>query len=293
MPETISKVLTRRLLRSNRFRSQLWDLHTLSGMESLFLDPLGNERIRMPRKQILSLHRLANAHSEWEEPLRVQRQRALTSATPSALPAPWYELSTELSIEGETVGFLVLTACRDGQSDLSALRTLWMDAARRGSDLPWAELKAAWEELPLMQRERREAWERNLRLQGSEALRLLEDPRSSLPISDALPPMIRKCCGLIQEQYMEPVTLREIAGECGISAEHLSRRFHECTGLRFSEYLAETRVNATKQALKESTDPISEIAGRCGFSTLSRFNRCFRELTGTTPREFRKRGIAL
>lgn len=290
MPQTLSKALTRRLLRSNRFRRQLWDLHTLSGMEALFLDPLGNERIRIPREHALPIHRLGHDIPRLAEHLALTRQKALAASQGEDTPPPWFEIIHPLTIDGEPVGYLALSACRDPTFRLTPLKTLWLRFVSEGIDLPWQTLRLAWEHLPPLPRERRHAWKRNLVLQGREALRLFEDESGSLPDSDALPPRISQVCRDVQSRYMEPLTLRQLAAELGVSPEHLSRLFHQHTGLRFREYLAETRVNAAKEALRHSPDLVSEIAGRCGFSTLSRFNRAFRTLTGTTPRDYRKRG---
>jgi transcriptional regulator GlxA family with amidase domain len=186
-----------------------------------------------------------------------------------------------------------MSACRPVETEIAPIRSLWLRMAGKGSTLPWPNLRQAWEKLPEMDATQREAWARNLELQGREAMRRYEKQGESLlQTSDRLPPMILRVCEAVHARYMDPLTLQELAGEQLVSVEHLSRVFHQSTGLRFREYLAEVRIQAAREALRESTDLISEIAGRCGFSTLSRFNRCFRELTGTTPREFRKRGVA-
>ena len=290
MPKTLSKALTRRLLRSNRFRRQLSDLHTLSGLEALFLDPLGNERIRIPREHAFSLHGLARDVPRLAGELAGVRQRALAAIADTDAPAPWFEIVHPLGIEGEPIGYLALSACRDPSLRLDPLRSMWLRFATEGIDLSWPALRAVWEELPAMPRERRDAWRRTLVLQGREALRLLEDERGVPTAPESLPPVISRVCRAVQSRYMDSLTLRDLAAEAGVSPEHLSRLFHQSTGLRFREYLAETRVNAAKDALRETPDLISEIAGRSGFSTLSRFNRAFRELTGVTPRDYRKRG---
>jgi AraC-like DNA-binding protein len=263
-------------------------------LEAIFLDPLGNERIRAPREHRLSFHRLALEYPELGGEQRLRRQHLVGHPEAQADPEnPWHEIARQLTIEGEPVGYLVLTACRSPSTEIAPLRSLWLRLAGQGSELPWPTLRAAWEDLPVFDQNRREAWSRNLALQGREALRLFGDARETFPsTSDRLSPLVSGVCEQVRSNYMAPLTLRELARNHGVSAEHLSRVFHENTGLRFRDYLAETRVQAARQALRESQDLISEIAGRCGFSTLSRFNRCFRELTGTTPREFRKRGVA-
>ena len=54
------------------------------------------------------------------------------------------------------------------------------------------------------------------------------------------------------------------------------------------EYLNRVRVKMACDSLKTTNDPVGVIAGRVGFSTLSTFNRNFKQIMGKTPQEWRK-----
>lgn len=58
-------------------------------------------------------------------------------------------------------------------------------------------------------------------------------------------------------------------------------------GMSFKSFLNNTRVEAAKQYLKDSSYSISEIAYKTGFNSPSSFNRVFKEIVNQAPGEFR------
>lgn len=287
MPKTIAKALQNRLLRSHGFRQHLQDLHLLSGTECIFLDDLGIERMRFPRTSDTPLRQLMARVPELRPRQNFMRQ-ALLAEQEIEQKLPWREQAQRIWVEGETIGFVLLSAWRESICSGEQSRICWIDCARQGATLSWAHWQSLWLELPEITKEKYASWQRVLQLYCLEALRTLESETGTLPASAKIPPLIREACQIVQDCYDTPLTLQKVAAGCGVSAEHLSRQFHSATGLRFRDYLAETRVHAVCRELRNTRDSISEIAGRAGFSTLSRFNRTFRAVTGRTPREWRK-----
>ena len=53
-------------------------------------------------------------------------------------------------------------------------------------------------------------------------------------------------------------------------------------------YYRRLRLAAARNALFYSDLPIQDIAGDCGFSSLSLFSRSFHERYGQSPREYRR-----
>jgi AraC-like DNA-binding protein len=47
-----------------------------------------------------------------------------------------------------------------------------------------------------------------------------------------------------------------------------------------------------KLILRDSRTPVLEISERLGFSSVSHFNRLFKEIVGVTPTEYRKENAA-
>lgn len=91
----------------------------------------------------------------------------------------------------------------------------------------------------------------------------------------------------LQQNKIRQVTLEETAAIAKMSPKSFCRFFKTNTGKTLVEYLHELRVGEACRRLIETNDPISEIAFDSGFQNLSHFNRRFRALKDTTPREFR------
>jgi AraC-like DNA-binding protein len=288
MPKTISKALEQRLLRSKEFLQALEDLHHMSGLEVVYVGSLGREKLRVPRQATTILRRLEHAVSTLADARQEARQARLVHAN-TISPFPWVEVIHPIRIEEEPIGYLVISAWRPAASAEEALRDLWLSWVRAGEALPWKDLDAAWRALPAATPAQLDAWERHLKRIAEEMLRKLEHPKGSQLLPDHLPPLIRQACQEVQNTFRESVTLTRTARTCGVSPEHLSRPFHQSTGLRFREYVTETRIQEGCHELASTSDAIGDVAERNGFSTLSRFNRAFRESTGMTPREWRKR----
>lgn len=54
-------------------------------------------------------------------------------------------------------------------------------------------------------------------------------------------------------------------------------------------YLMEYRLSKAAERLRQTDVPIAIIAVESGFSHLSHFGKCFREKTGMSPSEYRKK----
>jgi AraC-like DNA-binding protein len=62
--------------------------------------------------------------------------------------------------------------------------------------------------------------------------------------------------------------------------------------MSISEYLSRSRIDMAKLILRDSRTPVLEISERLGFSSVSHFNRLFKEIVGVTPTEYRKENAA-
>jgi AraC-like DNA-binding protein len=92
----------------------------------------------------------------------------------------------------------------------------------------------------------------------------------------------------IARDYGEQVTVEDLAELCFMSTGHFRRQFHTVFGKSPQEYLCDFRINMVCNRLGTTSREIIQIAGDCGFPTLSCFNRLFKKKTGCSPREWRK-----
>ncbi len=93
----------------------------------------------------------------------------------------------------------------------------------------------------------------------------------------------------IHEHLATPLNLQDAARIAHITPGAFSRFFHRETGKTFTRYVNEIRCSAACLQLQSADKPIALIAEECGFSSLSNFNRQFLVMTGSTPRDYRRR----
>lgn len=92
----------------------------------------------------------------------------------------------------------------------------------------------------------------------------------------------------INHHYDQRLTLEDISKRFYLSTSHLSRTFKESTDFTFIEYVNNVRVKHACYFLKKSKLPVTEIAERVGFESLTHFGRTFKSIVGLSPLKFRK-----
>ncbi|MCU0541055.1 MAG: AraC family transcriptional regulator [Oscillatoriaceae cyanobacterium Prado104] len=125
------------------------------------------------------------------------------------------------------------------------------------------------------------------------AARLLQNHtvwKARYPAADAgLPPYLRdRALEFIESHLDRPFTLAQLADALGMSVFYFSRQFKQSMGVAPHQYVTRRRIERAKDLLWHSQLPITDIALQVGFETPSAFSRLFRQLTGTTPKDFRK-----
>jgi AraC family transcriptional regulator len=83
-------------------------------------------------------------------------------------------------------------------------------------------------------------------------------------------------------------TLVELASLCDISVRQLTRAFRTSRGSSLRDYMALNRIERAKRQLGTSAS-LKSIGISLGFSSQSTFTFAFRQATGLTPSDFRKR----
>jgi AraC-like DNA-binding protein len=131
-----------------------------------------------------------------------------------------------------------------------------------------------------------------------ELLETLARSREARPLSSpAFRPSLRRGDGrridrvlrFLSEAFTGPVALADAADRAHLSVPAFCRFFRRSTGKTFVDALHELRVGFACRRLIESDEPVASIAFASGFNNLSNFNRRFRALRGTSPREYRLR----
>lgn len=98
---------------------------------------------------------------------------------------------------------------------------------------------------------------------------------------------LRQVRDLLHARFAENISLSEIASEVGFHPAHVAREFRRTFHCTIGEYVRQLRIERACKSLVETAMPLMDIALDAGFFDQSHFCRVFRELTGTTPREYR------
>ena len=104
-------------------------------------------------------------------------------------------------------------------------------------------------------------------------------------------PKLRDAVLYIESHYGNSITLSDISANAGINHTTLTALIKEELGCTAIEYLMQYRITIAKKQLAFTDVPIKDIANMVGFKTVQHFNRIFKEISGTTPAEFRKSAV--
>lgn len=117
-------------------------------------------------------------------------------------------------------------------------------------------------------------------------LRLLPENEKSTPSGER---PIQTALLYLHMHFRENPGLKDVAKIAHYNASHFSTTFHKELGMTYSEYLNMLKITYAKELLLSTDLKITEVCYECGFTSHSNFLRLFREQTGLSPMQFRKK----
>lgn len=103
-------------------------------------------------------------------------------------------------------------------------------------------------------------------------------------------PIVQKAVSYIDSHYNETIRLEHVAAYVGLNPSYLSTIFKRELKINFSNYLTQKRIEEACKLLLRSNHSLSDIASEVGFENQSYFSQIFRDHTGMSPKEYRKKG---
>jgi AraC family transcriptional regulator len=99
---------------------------------------------------------------------------------------------------------------------------------------------------------------------------------------------LRKIRNRVEDGLDGPLSIADIAADCGMSPRHLIRTFKHSVGLTLNDYIADARIRRAQRELSQADALIKVVAFNCGFQSAAAFSPAFRKATGMTPKQFRQ-----
>jgi AraC-like DNA-binding protein len=99
----------------------------------------------------------------------------------------------------------------------------------------------------------------------------------------------RRALRFMREHLSEPLTLPQVSRVAGFAPGYFSRLLKREVGSTFDRHLQQLRLERAKQALAGTSLSVERVAQLAGFQSRTYFQQLFRESTGTTPIEYRRR----
>jgi len=95
-----------------------------------------------------------------------------------------------------------------------------------------------------------------------------------------------------KDHLHEPITLHQVAGIACMTEQSFCRFFKKRVKKSFSQFLSDLRIGHARELLVQTDRSIKDIAGLCGYNSISHFCRIFKEHTGKSPLQY-KSGLSV
>lgn len=103
-----------------------------------------------------------------------------------------------------------------------------------------------------------------------------------------VPKRMRRAKEYMDLHYAEPITIAALAAEAGLSEVHFRNEFKKYFGCPPLSYLKGVRLEQASRLLLMGEYAVAEVAGRCGFDSISYFSYEFHRLKGMSPGAYQK-----
>ncbi len=150
-------------------------------------------------------------------------------------------------------------------------------------------------EVIALDKEKPDFYELDISIRMQIMWRLLVEhfPHQPLPAASDLTEYerIRKILSYIEQNYMNPITLAEVAEHIHLCESECTRLFKRHMNTTLFSFLQEYRIERSLEYLS-THESISNIAGKTGFSDSNYYSKVFSKIKGCSPREYRKNLIS-
>ena len=96
----------------------------------------------------------------------------------------------------------------------------------------------------------------------------------------------------IHQHYAEDITRTDLSDLVYLNPDYMARLFKKQTGKSIVNYITDYRIQKAKELLNSPDIPIGTVASKVGYGNYSYFSKLFKDITGCTPNEYRKKQLS-
>lgn len=97
---------------------------------------------------------------------------------------------------------------------------------------------------------------------------------------------VHKAIRFMHENFMAPLSIKEIAADLNMSEANFSQYFKKIVGITPKEYLTSLKLAKAKEMIKSQN--VTEVAFDLGYENISHFISLFKNKYGITPLQYKK-----
>ncbi len=100
--------------------------------------------------------------------------------------------------------------------------------------------------------------------------------------------LVAEIMKLIQEEALQMKSIGELSSRFPVSRRSMEIHFKKATGKTMYEMVLQNRIRFACRLLRDENTGIKDIAKQAGFTSEQRFFAAFKQILGTTPKEYQK-----
>lgn len=123
-----------------------------------------------------------------------------------------------------------------------------------------------------------------------ELLKVIEDFLAKHAYMETKSVLINKVLDIVHEDYSQKLQLSDLARMVFVTPTYLSKKFTEVTGVKFTDYINNFRIQKAKQHMIDNPEwSLFKVAEEVGFSSQHHFSNLFKKIEGITPSQFKEK----
>lgn len=118
---------------------------------------------------------------------------------------------------------------------------------------------------------------------------VISDARRAIQGKDQnISPIVKRTIQYVEKHFDQPLSIKTLSDIMGANSSYLGYLFKKETGLYFSNYINQIRIQASESLLLDTDMNIQDIAIKVGYSEVSYFIQIFNKTHGVSPAKFRQ-----